>query len=291
MKKPNAAELVINPDGSVYHLKLRPEDLAPTVLLVGDPGRVASVSKYFDRIDYQGQNREISTHTGFIGPVRVSVMSTGMGTDNIDIVLNELDALVNIDFETRVEKPEKQSLRLIRIGTTGSLHPHIPVNSFILSGFGLGLDTLLNYYETVGDAFRDDITEEFIRQCEWPAQLGKPYVVSCNPGLAGLMAQDTVGGITATAPGFYGPQGRRLRLPIAIPCLNERLMGFDYMGMKITNLEMETSALYGLSALMGHEALTVCLAIANRATGQFSENYKPHMDRLIRLVLEKVCSG
>ncbi len=133
MKKPNAAELVINPDGSVYHLKLRPEDLAPTVLLVGDPGRVASVSKYFDRIDYQGQNREISTHTGFIGPVRVSVMSTGMGTDNIDIVLNELDALVNIDFETRVEKPEKQSLRLIRIGTTGSLHPHIPVNSFILS--------------------------------------------------------------------------------------------------------------------------------------------------------------
>jgi uridine phosphorylase len=288
MKKPNPAELVINPDGSVYHLKLRPEQLAPTVLLVGDPGRVPSVSKYFDRIDYQGQNREIATHTGFIGPVRITVMSTGMGTDNIDIVLNELDALVNIDFETRAEKPEKQSLRLIRIGTTGSLHPYIPVNAFILSGYGLGLDTLLNYYLAQGPAFRDDIAGAFIQQCEWPAELGKPYVVSCNPGLAGLLANDTVSGITATAPGFYGPQGRRLRLPIAIPGLNERLMGFDYMGLKITNLEMETSALYGLSALMGHQALTVCLAIANRATGQFSEDYKPHMDRLIRLVLEKV---
>ena len=288
MSKPNPAELILHPDGSIYHLKIRPENLADTVLLVGDPGRVAAISAHFDRYDFKGQNREILTHTGFIGSKRITVMSTGMGTDNIDIVLNELDALATFDFQLRTPHPSPRKLDLIRIGTTGSLHRDIPVNSFILSGVGLVMDTLLNFYKTESSAFLHSLAEAFAQQGRWDSSLGMPYAVECNRELASLFRENAVEGITATAPGFYGPQGRFLRLPLKMPDLNERMMQFEYKGLRITNLEMETSALYGLSALMGHRALTLCLAIANRASGEFNQNYKPEMDKLIRLVIEKI---
>ncbi|MGC8864940.1 MAG: nucleoside phosphorylase [Bacteroidales bacterium] len=288
MYKPNPAELVTNPDGSVYHLKLHRENLAETVILVGDPGRVPAFSKYFDSIEFQGSNREITTHTGRLGSQRITVLSTGMGTDNIDIVVNELDALVNIDFSTREEYPQKTRLKLIRIGTTGSLQPDIPVNSFIRSDYSIGIDTVLNFYTTQGCCFEHELAEAFRTQCDWPASLGIPYAVKAGEDLARHFSDVTVGGVTLTAPGFYGPQGRRLRLPLAIPDMNERIGRFSFRGLRITNFEMETAALYGLASLLGHEALTICLAIANRPLGQFNDNYKPRMDELIRLVLEKI---
>ena len=290
MHKPNPAELVTNPDGSVYHLRLHREQLADTVILVGDPGRVLAFSKHFDVLEYSGSNREITTHTGRIGKHRITVLSTGMGTDNIDIVVNELDALVNIDFATREVRPQKTRLKLIRIGTTGSLQPDIPVNSFIRSDYSIGIDTLLNFYTTEGCCFEPDMAEAFRTQCGWPASLGTPYAVKATESLARHFEKDTVGGVTLTAPGFYGPQGRQLRLPLAVPDMNERIGRFNYNGLRITNFEMETSALYGLASLLGHEALTICLAIANRPLGQFNDNYKPRMDELIRLVLEKIVS-
>lgn len=288
MHKPNPAELVTNPDGSVYHLKLHREQLADTVILVGDPGRVSAFSKYFDTLEFSGSNREIITHTGRIGNCRITVLSTGMGTDNIDIVVNELDALVNIDFATREVRPQKTRLKLIRIGTTGSLQPDIPVDSFIRSDFSIGIDTLLNFYTTEGCCFEPEMAEAFRTQCEWPEKLGTPYAVKATGTLARHFEKNTVGGITLTAPGFYGPQGRQLRLPLAVPDMNERIGRFNFNGLRITNFEMETSALYGLASLLGHEALTICLAIANRPLGQFNDNYKPRMDELIRLVLEKI---
>ncbi len=290
MHKPNPAELVTNPDGSVYHLKLHREQLADTVILVGDPGRVSAFSKYFDALEYSGSNREITTHTGRLGKRRITVLSTGMGTDNIDIVVNELDALVNIDFATREVRPHKTRLKLIRIGTTGSLQPDIPVNSFIRSDYSIGIDTLLNFYATEGCCFEPDMAKAFRTQCDWPASLGTPYAVKATESLVRFFEKETVGGVTLTAPGFYGPQGRQLRLPLAVPDMNERIGKFNYNGLRITNFEMETSALYGLASLLGHEALTICLAIANRPLGQFNDNYKPRMDELIRLVLEKIVS-
>lgn len=288
MHKPNAAELVTNPDGSVYHLKLHRDQLADTIILVGDPGRVSAFSKHFDSLEFSGSNREITTHTGRIGSRRITVMSTGMGTDNIDIVVNELDALVNIDFQTREELSEKTRLKLMRVGTTGSLQADIPVNSFIRSDYSIGIDTLLNFYTTEGCCFEPEMAEAFRIQCDWPASLGIPYAVKATESLAKLFEADTVGGITLTAPGFYGPQGRQLRLPLAVPDMNERIARFYYQGRRITNFEMETSALYGLASLLGHRALTLCLAIANRPLGQFNDNYKPQMEQLIKLVLEKI---
>lgn len=288
MHKPNAAELVTNPDGSVYHLKLHRDQLADTIILVGDPGRVPAFSRHFDSLEFSGSNREITTHTGRIGSRRITIMSTGMGTDNIDIVVNELDALVNIDFRTREVISEKTRLKLIRVGTTGSLQADIPVNSFIRSDYSIGIDTVLNFYTTEGCCFEPDMAEEFRTQCEWPSSLGIPYAVKATESLSRIFEEGTVGGITLTAPGFYGPQGRQLRLPLAVPDMNERIARFYYRGRRITNFEMETSALYGLASLLGHEALTICLAIANRPLGQFNDNYKPHMEQLIKLVLEKI---
>ena len=281
-----ASELIINPDGSIYHLKLKPGELAGTVLLVGDPGRVETVSALFDRIDFKRQNREIVTHTGWIGDKRITVLSTGMGTDNIDIVLNELDALVNIDFKTRLPKQELTKLNLIRLGTTGSVQAEIPVNSFIVSEYGLGIDTVLNFYSGRNELFDEELSGEFIKQTNWDTALGRPYVVKANAELISFFSDGFVKGFTATAPGFYGPQGRVLRAALMHPDLNDRISSFEYRGLRITNFEMETSALYGLSAILGHRAVTICLVIANRATGKFNDDYKKTMKELIEQILQ-----
>jgi uridine phosphorylase len=281
-----ASELIINPDGSFYHLTLKTGELAGTVLLVGDPGRVETVSALFDRIDFKRQNREIVTHTGWIGDKRITVLSTGMGTDNIDIVLNELDALVNIDFKTRLPKQELTKLNLIRLGTTGSVQAEIPVNSFIVSEYGLGIDTVLNFYSGRNELFDEELSGEFIKQTNWDTALGRPYVVKANAELISFFSDGFVKGFTATAPGFYGPQGRVLRAALMHPDLNDRISSFEYRGLRITNFEMETSALYGLSAILGHHAVTVCLVIANRATGKFNDDYKKTMKELIEQILQ-----
>jgi uridine phosphorylase len=286
MDNMKASELIINPDGSIYHLKLKPGELAGTVLLVGDPGRVETVSALFDRIDFKRQNREIVTHTGWIGDKRITVLSTGMGTDNIDIVLNELDALVNIDFKTRLPKQELTKLNLIRLGTTGSVQAEIPVNSFIVSEYGLGIDTVLNFYSGRNELFDEELSGEFIKQTNWDTALGRPYVVKANAELISFFSDGFVKGFTATAPGFYGPQGRVLRAALMHPDLNDRISSFEYRGLRITNFEMETSALYGLSAILGHRAVTICLVIANRATGKFNDDYKKTMKELIEQILQ-----
>ena len=274
------SELIINPDGSIFHLHVRPEDLASTVLLVGDPGRVKMVSDRFDSIRVTKQNREFLTHTGRVGDKEITVMSTGIGTDNIDIVLNELDALVNIDLTNRMPKSQTTNLNLIRLGTSGALQPDVPVDSFLLSSHGLGLDGLLHFYrsEKVVDSV---LTEAFIEQTNWPNGLNTPYMVEGGSDLLGKLSGTFPMGITATACGFYGPQGRVLRLPARVPDLNERLTAFRHGNHRITNFEMETSALYGLGAMLGHQCATVCAIIANRIQKAYSSNYKLAVEKLI----------
>jgi uridine phosphorylase len=282
------SELILNPDGSIYHLKLRPEQLAKNIILVGDPGRVEVISQKFDGIEHKIQNREIITHTGYLNNIKLSVLSTGMGTDNIDIIINELDALVNIDLETREIKPELTPLNLIRLGTSGAIQPEIPLNSFIVSSHAIGIDGLLNFYSTHHPVFDGHMAEAFYRHAAWPSNLARPYAVNASQTLLNTIGKDLTRGITATSPGFYAPQGRKLRLEPAITDLNHRLETFDYDGLKISNFEMETSALYGLSALLGHNALTVCVAIANRHRKEYNKDYKLHVENLVKLVLERI---
>jgi uridine phosphorylase len=283
------SELIINPDGSIFHLHLQPEQLADTVLLVGDQGRVDSISKYFDKVEHKVQNREFTTHTGYFNGKRISALSTGIGTDNIDIVLNELDALVNIDLKTRTINPTKKSLDLIRLGTSGALQEHIPVDSFVVSAYGLGFDGLLNFYETNQHPyFEKELAQHFVSQVNWPPQFNTPYLVKGDATLIQLLEQGMHKGITATASGFYGPQGRQLRLAPAIDGLNEKLTRFEKNGLKITNFEMETSALYGLGALLGHKTATVCAIIANRIRKEYSKDYKVTVDKLIQLTLQRL---
>ncbi|MCD4745166.1 MAG: nucleoside phosphorylase [Bacteroidales bacterium] len=288
MKKIKESELIINPDGSIYHLRLRPEQLADTVIIVGDPQRVAVVSNYFDTIEYKIQNRELISHTGYLNNKRLTVLSTGMGTDNLDIVVNELDAIVNIDFNTRKIKERKISLNIIRLGTSGAFQGDIPVNTFIASEYGLGLDGLLNFYNPEKNIFKDNISQAFIQHSKWPDNLPKPYVVKCSEKLIKKLGKDMLKGITATAPGFYGPQGRKLRLDLAYPELYKKIETFNFKGNKIVNFEMETSALYGLGSLLGHNTLTVCVAIANRITQKYNKDYKKTVVKLIELILEKI---
>lgn len=287
MIKPS--ELIINPDGTIFHLHLKPEQIADTIFLVGDPGRVDMIASYFDKIDCKVQNREFKTVTGWYKSRQLSVVSTGIGTDNIDIVVNELDALVNIDLKTREIKEEKKSLNLIRIGTSGSMQPDIPVNSFVISAKSIGFDGLLNFYEG-RNAVSDLVFEQtFMNFTQWNKLLAKPYVVNCSEYLARLISSDkTITGINISSPGFYGPQGRVLRIHLADPNLNKKIEQFDYLGKKITNYEMESSAIYGLSKLLGHEALTICLIIANRATLEANENYHLDMEELVEYVLSKL---
>ena len=287
MIKPS--ELIINPDGTIFHLHLKQEQIADTIFLVGDPGRVDMIASYFDKIDCKVQNREFKTVTGWYKNRRLSVVSTGIGTDNIDIVVNELDALVNIDLKTREVKEKIKSLNLIRIGTSGSMQPEIPVNSFVISEKSIGFDGLLNFYEgrnTVSDLVFE---QTFMSFTQWSNLLAKPYVVNCSEHLARLFSSDkTITGINISAPGFYGPQGRVLRIHLADPNLNKKIEQFDYLGKKITNYEMESSAIYGLAKLLGHEALTICLIIANRATLEANENYHLDMEALVEYVLSRL---
>lgn len=282
------SELILNPDGSIYHLHLKPEHLAPRVVLVGDPQRVEVLSSQFDNIEVKVSNREFITHTGTYKGKRVTVLGTGIGTDNIDIVMNELDALVNIDLETRQPREKLVRLNIVRLGTTGALHGDIPVGSFIASEWGLGLDALLHFYKLIPGIIDEGLTRAVQTHTEWNITAGEAYAVKGSEKLLATIAPDMHHGITMTAPGFYGPQGRMLRLEPASPYFVDSLGSFEYKGKKISNFEMETSALYGLGKLLGHQTLTVCVAIANRVTGEFSQDYKTRVKELSTIVLDRL---
>jgi uridine phosphorylase len=283
------AELVLNTDGSIYHLKLNPGDVAETIFLVGDPGRAKMISEYFDTIEYAGQNREINTFTGTYKGKRLTVLSTGMGPDNVEIVVNELDALFNIDFKTRQPKADKTSLNLIRIGTTGALQADIGVvQSYLVSEYALGLDGLAYFYEDGPHVIEQELTDSFISYMHWDERLPRPYGIKGSEYLIGKLSEGWRKGITLTAPGFYAPQGRELRLKVHDKSIVERAGKFTFKNYNVTNFEMETSALYSLSAMLGHEAMTVCDVIANRVTDDFNPDYKNSMRNLIQNMLDRV---
>ena len=283
-----SSELILNPDGSVYHLNLKPEHIANDIIFVGDQNRVEKITQFFDSIEFSTQKREFKTQTGLFKGKRITVMSTGIGPDNIDIVMNELDALVNIDLKTRIPKATLTSLNIIRIGTSGSLQASIPCDSFVLSKFGLGLDNMLRSY-LIDEITNLEIEDAFVKHADWDLKKGKPYVISCSEKLEKIIESDRMHkGITATAGGFYGPQGRVLRLDIQDENLNGKMDNFEYKNTKITNLEMETAAIYGLGKLLGHECLSLNAIIANRATGTFSEDPYKAVDELIAYTLEKL---
>jgi len=288
MSRIGESELILNPDGSVYHLKLRPEELARNIMVVGDPGRVPAVSKHFDRIEIQRHNREIVSHTGYIGNQRLTVLSTGMGTDNIDIVLNELDALVNIDLEQRAIKDQHTPLNIIRLGTSGALQAGVPVDSVVASTHGIGLDGMLYYYNDIEGVYDQAITHAFIDQTQWPSVFPRPYAVAASAQLLATVGEGFTHGMTTTAPGFYGPQGRVLRLATKHPDLNKAIADFNYNGNKVLNFEMETSALYGLGKMLGHQTLTVCAIVANRVEKTYSKDYHPVIEKLIQTVLSRM---
>lgn len=287
MNKIPDSELILNPDGSIFHLHLLPHQISDIILLVGDPGRVEMVSKNFDSIEHKVQNREFATHTGMFNNKKVSVVSTGIGTDNIDIVINELDALVNIDLINRTEKQQHTKLKLVRIGTSGALQEDIAVDSFVLSQYGLGMDGLLHFYK---HQFKEEeeILQAFIAQTGWATPLNTPYLVKGSNELFTALKEGMHTGITATACGFYGPQGRRLRLDMAIDGLNEKLTAFNFKDHRVTNFEMETSALFGLSKLLGHDAITACAIIANRIKKEYSKDYKVTVDKLVKIILQRL---
>ncbi len=282
------SELILNPDGSVYHIRLKPENIAPTVIVVGDQHRVETISKHFDHIEFRTQSREFVTHTGTFNKQRITVLSTGIGTDNIDIVINELDAAVNIDLEKRIPKDKHTSLDIIRLGTSGALQADIEVDTYVASAYGLGLDGLLNFYLHEKNMTETELTQAFIQQTGWSTNLPHPYIVKASEKLLQKIAGELRQGITATASGFYGPQGRELRIPLAFPELNEKIENFHFKGNTITNFEMETSAIYALGKILGHNTLTVCDIIANRVSGTYSKDYKKSVEKLIQFVLEKI---
>ena len=280
------SELILNPDGSIYHLNLLPEQLADIIITVGDPDRVESVSKYFDDIEFEVHKREFKTHTGILKGKRISVISTGIGTDNIDIVFNELDALKNIDFESRIVKKELTSLEIIRIGTSGAIQPEIEIDSFLVSEKAIGFDNLLHFYGNT--CFCDEaFSEAFISATNWNPKKSKPYVVSADENLLKkFSSKKFIKGITATNVGFYGPQGRMLRLSMEDEKMNDKIKNFRFNGNKITNLEMETSGIYGMARLLGHRAVSLNAILANRASGTFSKNPEKTIDSLIQKVIE-----
>ncbi|MFZ4463574.1 MAG: nucleoside phosphorylase [Bacteroidales bacterium] len=283
------SQLVLHTDGSVYHLRLFPHQIADSIILVGDPGRVKDVSRLFDDIEFQMANREIVTHTGTYKGKRITVLSTGMGTDNIDIVINELDALANINLKTREIYPEHRKLNLVRLGTSGALQPEIEVGtSFVAAEYALGLDGLLHFYGGSEKVIEQGMTDAFVKHMNWSPNLPGPYVVKASEGLLNKVGRGYYHGVTATSPGFYGPQGRSLRLALADLTMNKKIESFSYNGLKINNFEMESSALYGLSRMLGHEALTICLVIANRVTEKFAGDYHAYMDLLIQTTLDRL---
>lgn len=283
------SELLINADGSVFHLHLKPEQLADKVILVGDPGRVATVANHFEKKECEVENREFKSITGTYKSKRITVQSTGIGCDNIDIVLNELDALANIDFNTRLEKDEHRQLTLVRIGTCGGLQPNTPVGSFIASVKSIGFDGLLNFYAGRNDVCDLEFEETFKKHMNWNPQLGSPYVIDADAELINrIAADDMVRGVTIACGGFFGPQGRELRIPLADPKQNEKVEAFEYAGLRITNFEMESSAVAGLSRLLGHKAMTCCMVIANRLIKEANTGYKNSIDDLIEKVLDRI---
>src|SRR5690606_1473095 len=280
------SELIINNRGAVYHLDLRPEELAPTVVTVGDPDRVARFSRQFDKIEVQRQHREFISHTGRIGNKRLTVLSSGIGPDNIDIVLNELDALANINLETREIKPSLTTLNIIRVGTSGSLQADIPVDSFVASTHGLGIDNLLNFYRHEQNEEEKQLLQSFVTHTQMHSQTGNPYISTASASLIKHFVKDFHQGITVTCPGFYGPQGRVLRLGVRNPQLIDRLTDFRFGQHRITNFEMETSAIYGLGKLLGHHCLAVNAIVANRVNRNFSSDGQAAVDKLIKRFLE-----
>ncbi len=283
------SELIINEDGSVFHLHLRPEHLADRVILVGDPGRVKLVASHFTDIECEVSNREFHTITGLYHGKRITIQSTGIGCDNIDIVLNELDALANIDFTTREELDNSRSLTIVRIGTCGGLQPDTPSGTYIASVKSIGFDGLLNFYARRNEVCDLQLEEAFVKHVNWNPQLCAPYVVdNDNELLQRIAGDDMVRGITIACGGFYGPQGRELRLPLADPMLNQKIESFTHSGLRVTNFEMESSAVAGLSRLMGHKALTCCMVLANRRAQNVTLNYKNTIDRLIETVLDRI---
>ena len=284
------SELIIRNDGSIYHLQLRPEHLADTVIVVGDPNRVKMISDKFDSVEYRISGREFHTHTGHLNGKQISVLSTGIGVDNIDIVLNELDALVNIDLEKKQIKKEKRSLNIVRIGTSGSLQKDIPTGSFLVSEYAIGFDGVMNFYAKENSPDEASLLKAFHEQIDYPEILPKPYLVRSDKTLYTLLSEGNVSGITATASGFYGPQGRVLRLIPEFEEQNSILASFSSDGKRITNFEMETSSLYGLSSLLGHKACTICAIIANRSRKEFSKDPLSEIEELIDQTLERLTS-
>lgn len=289
MKHFPPSELIINSDGSIFHLHLKPEQLADNVILVGDPGRVALVAEYFDTKECSVSSREFNTITGTYKGKRISVISTGIGTDNIDIVVNELDALANIDFLTRTEKTEFRQLTIVRIGTSGGMQPDIPLGSFLISEKSIGFDGMLNFYAGRDSVSDLDFEDSMKKQLDWNPQLAAPYVVDADIELVNRIGQDDMlRGVTISANGFYGPQGRVLRIDLADMHLNDKIEKFSYKNYKITNYEMEGSAIAGLSKLMGHKAMTVCCIIANRRVEAANTDYKPYIEKLVTTVLDRL---
>ncbi|MGN6399907.1 MAG: nucleoside phosphorylase [Flavisolibacter sp.] len=285
MQRIAESELIINSRGAVYHLNLRPEELATNIITVGDPDRVALVSNYFDSVESKFQHREFVSHTGYLGKKRITVVSTGIGPDNIDIVLNELDALVNIDFETRQIKQNLTSLNIIRIGTSGSLQADVPVDSYVASTHGLGLDNLLNYYRQEHTEQEKQLLQSFVTHTQMNAG-SQPYITIASASLMKHFVEGYHQGITVTCPGFYGPQGRVLRLGIQNPQLIDRLTEFTFGQHRITNFEMETAAIYGLGKLLGHHCLSLSAIVANRIQKTFTKNSEALIDNLIKQTLE-----
>ncbi|MDR2801796.1 MAG: nucleoside phosphorylase [Prevotellaceae bacterium] len=286
-----SSELIINSDGSIFHLHIKPHELADTVILVGDPGRVKTVSNYFSTIESQAQNREFVSATGLYKGNRITVVSTGIGTDNIDIVVNELDALANIDFRTRTIKPAHRKLTILRLGTSGGLQPHLQLGDFVFSAISIGFDGLLNFYARRNEVCLLDYEAAFVAHTQWNKQHTAPYFVRASEKLTQLFSDVTVEGMTISAPGFYGPQGRVLRLPLANPQINERIESFRFDDRCITNFEMESSAIAGLAKLLGHEAGTICCIIANRIGLTALTDYKTAVQKMIEMALEKLTGG
>lgn len=283
-----ASELTLASDGSLYHIRLFPEELADNIILVGDPKRVDVVSSMFDSIELKRENREIVSHTGTYKGKRITALSTGMGVDNLDIVITELDACKNIDLKTRQIKEKKTSLNLIRLGTTGAMQKEMDINSYICAEYVVGIDGMMWFYKSNDGVMENDLQESFTNFMQWQPPLPTPYVVKASNSLLSKVAFDIPKGITITAPGFYGPQGRELRLPLYRKDINDRLPKFSHNGLKVTNYEMETSSLYCLSKNLGHNALTICNIIANREQGTFAKDYHQSMQKLIEIVLNRI---
>lgn len=283
------SELILNKDGSIYHINLLPEHLADHVILVGDPNRVSKVSAFFDKIEYKREKREMVTHTGTFNGKRFTVISTGMGPDNIDIALTELDAVANVDFEKREVKQNLRSLTIVRMGTSGSFQGDIPVDSYVAAEYAIGFDNVMHSYTTPDVFFEADIEEAFIEQTQWDLNMGRPYVVKTDSHLVNaLLGENVIKGFTGTAGGFYGPQGREIRLQAKDRMLNDKITNFQYQNLRITNLEMETSAIYGLSKLLGHKACSMNCIIANRVTQTFSHDPYASIKKMIEYTLNKM---